>query len=281
MVEYKVENHVSSFLPEGRKWSLVWSDEFDGEKLDMTKWSFRHHLFHNEHKTFVEDAAKLDGKGNIVFNIVEKDGKYYSSQLQTGENFMDRPSSHSDWPIAPISKPKFMHKYGYYEVRCKMQQKDVWWSAFWLQSPIIGSTLNPKISGVEVDIMESFTPNQIVPHFLHWNGYGEDHEFENTMGEKRYADEKDNIKLKETDDGYHTFAVHWEKDGYTFYVDGKQSGPKLNEAVSDMEQFILIGTECKGWRREIPGFAANVSDKDVVTHDSFTVDYVRVFDEVK
>ena len=40
MKEYKVENHESSFLPDG-EWELAWADEFDGTALDESKWDFR------------------------------------------------------------------------------------------------------------------------------------------------------------------------------------------------------------------------------------------------
>ena len=42
MKEYKVEGHVSSFLPADKNWKLVWSDEFDGTELDRSKWDYRH-----------------------------------------------------------------------------------------------------------------------------------------------------------------------------------------------------------------------------------------------
>ena len=41
MKEYKVEGHVSSYLPEGREYQLVFADEFDGDTLDRSKWDFR------------------------------------------------------------------------------------------------------------------------------------------------------------------------------------------------------------------------------------------------
>jgi beta-glucanase (GH16 family) len=44
-----------------------------------------------------------------------------------------------------------MHKYGYYEIRCKLPKQPGWWAAFWLQSPTIGSTLDPA------DLMEKAT----------------------------------------------------------------------------------------------------------------------------
>ena len=41
MKTFEIENHEPSFLPEGRKWKLAWSDEFDGDTLDESKWLYR------------------------------------------------------------------------------------------------------------------------------------------------------------------------------------------------------------------------------------------------
>ena len=208
--------HVKSLLPAGKQWKLVWHDEFDGTELDRTKWDFRLHLLQQRHNTYTDEGAFLDGKGNLHLKLIEKDGQYYSSQLQTGSNFMDRPGTifyeaenstkkeKMCWPIAKIQEPKFMHKYGYYEIRCKMQTQRGWWSAFWLQSPIIGASLNPEESGVEVDIMECFSPDGYVSHNNHWSGYGVDHQHIGSGGRK----------VKETPDGFHVFGLEWNEKEY-------------------------------------------------------------------
>lgn len=95
-------------MPDG-DWKLVWSDEFDGDKLDSEKWDFRRHLFHKKHDAWIgEEGIEFDGESNIIFKMVEKDGKYYSSQLQTGENWYDRPGTKETWNIAPFNKPLFV-----------------------------------------------------------------------------------------------------------------------------------------------------------------------------
>ncbi len=267
---YPVNNHAASLLPEEKDWKLVWNDEFDGETLDETKWSYRLHLMGMRHETFCDDAVYLDNESNLVFKVIEKGGEFCSSQLQTGENYIDRPSKKNNfgkftWPIAKLSTPKFMHKFGYYECRCKLQKKKGWWSAFWLQSPMPGSTLNPALSGVEVDIMESFDPGEVV-HNIHWNGYGEDHL---NAGREAY-------KLTDTDDGYHIFGLLWNKDGYKFYVDGVEEW-NVPGPVSETEQFIIISTECKGYRA-----VERKKDEEWAecVDDEFVVDYIRVYDEV-
>ena len=272
-------DHAKSLLPAGKKWKLVWHDEFDGTELDRSKWDFRLHLLQQRHNTFTDEGAVLDGKGNLLLTLIEKDGQFYSPHLQTGYNFMDRPGKifyEADqsakkermfWPIAKLQEPKFMHKYGYYEIRCKLQTQPGWWSAFWLQSPIIGATLNPEECGVEVDIMESFAPNGVVFHNNHWGGYGDDHQHVGS-GER---------KLEETPDGFHVFGLDWSENGYVYYIDGKESW-RIDGPVSHREQFILISTECMGYRYSDQ---PHEKLKKAVLPDYFIVDYVRVYDEVK
>lgn len=270
MQTYVVEDHAPSFLPDGKEWKLIWQDEFDGDALDETKWSFRLHIMGQRHETWCEDAVYVDGKSNLVFKVIEKDGEFYSSQLQTGENYMDRPAEKNNfgrftWPIAKLATPKFMHKFGYYECRCKLQKKKGWWSAFWLQSPLQGSTLNPAVSGMELDIMESFKPNNI-EHNIHWNGCGADWQCAGSG----------NYDITDTEDGYHLFGLLWTKEGYTFYVDGKETW-HIDGPVSETEQFILISTECLGYRKPEREWQEEWRE---CLEDTFEVDYIRVFDEV-
>jgi hypothetical protein len=223
------------------------------------------------HSTWSEEGAELDSKGNLLIKLYEKNGDYYSSQLQTGRNYMDRPgdqygTSKFVWPIAEIEPPKFVHRYGYYEIRCKLPTQEGWWAAFWLQSPEIGSTLDPAESGVEVDIMENFSRDGIISHNIHWNGYGKNQK--SASSGKR--------QLQATKDGFHTFGLYWSPKGYVFYVDGKISW-EIGGPVSHREQFILLSTECNGYRYDGP--APDL--KKAVLPDHFIVDYVRVFDEIE
>ena len=274
MKEYKVEGHESSFLPEGKEWKMVWNDEFDGKELDKTKWDFRTHMMGKRHRTWIEDeGVELDGNSNVVFKCIEKDGEICSCQLQTGYNYMDAP--HKDdgdcwggglvWPIGKFKKHKFVHGHGYYECRCKLQKKEGWWSAFWVQSPTIGCCDDTEIAGVEIDIMESFHPGEIVKHNIIYNGYGEDYKDVNVGG--------GNLDVEE----WHTFGLLWDETGYTFYMDGKEDG-HVDGPMTHREEFIIISTEVNGYRAK----ERCASEKaKLAVGDEFIVDYVRVFDVVK
>ena len=83
-------------------------------------------------------------------------------------------------------------------------------------------------------------------------------------------------------DVFHRYGCLWEKDGYTFFVDGVQIGEKVTSVPTNVDNFVLISTECKGYRGEL--VVENSMNKNLFPSgikDCFVVDYVRVFDKMK
>ena len=278
MKEFSVNDHAPSLLPDEGDFRLVWQDEFDGPAgapFDDTKWDYRVSMMGKAHPAWVRDGASLDGNGNLAFRLLAaEDGRPVSAQLQTGYNFMDEPTIPTkfgadalQWNIGRLHENRFTHTYGYYECRCRLQQREGWWSAFWMQSPIIGASLDPAESGTEIDIMECFTPGNVIAHNAFTGGYGLDMKNAHTSGD---------LQLDKAE--FHRFGLLWDETGYTFYVDGQEDG-HISEYVSRRPEFILISTEVKGYRYENhqPVEAAFASQK---LGDEFLVDYVRVFDRV-
>ena len=274
MQVFEVNGHSPSLLPEGMKFQLIWSDEFDGDKIDETKWDYRLCMMGRRHPAWTDQGVKVENSC-AVFSVFEENGEVVSSQLQTGYNFMDEPvksttfgNEHLQWPIGKLKQSKFTHRYGYYECRCRLQKLPGWWSAFWIQSPIIGASLDPKMTGSEVDIMESFKPGEVHTHNVFTGGYGQDMKRLHVGGIEGVSTEE-----------FHTFGLLWTPDKYVFYVDGVEDGI-VEENVSGVPQFILITTETNGYRKENhrpteDAFAAARAG------DTFAVDHVRVFDIVE
>lgn len=277
MQKFNVENHEPSLLPNDKKWKLVWSDEFDGTELDRSKWDFRLHFNGKRHKCWIEDGVALDGNSNAVFNLVEKDGVYYCTTIQTGSVFTDKGIDEKDAP-----EPKFSHSYGYYECRFKSQNESPWWSAFWLKAPTAHRGNAPEIDGIEVDIMEIFDPHTVYPHMIH-QGHPDKNNYIGHMAEQNKENWEEelygNMLLKK--DVYHRYGCHWEKDGFTFYIDGVQIGGKVTEVTTPVKSFLNLGMESKGYRGPVvaePGMNENGFPPGL--KDCFIVDYVRVFDEI-
>lgn len=271
MKNFEIAGHEPSLLPDG-EWKLVWNDEFDGAEIDRTKWDFRLSMMGLRHPAWVDRGVRLDGKSNVIFDLVEEDGRPVSAQLQTGYNFMDEPVTKTtfgkeflQWNIGKLRDSLYLHRYGYYECRCRLQQHpEAWRAAFWIQSPVIGSSLHPEETGAEIDVMECFETGRIAPHHVIYGGYGLDCKCCKAGGVSG---------LDQT--AFHRFGVLWEPSGYTFYVDGVENG-RVTEAVSQRPEFILISTEVNGYRSADHQPAPEA--RALIGKDTFVVDYVRVFD---
>ena len=290
MRKFEVKDHEPSYLPDG-EWKLVWADEFGGTELDRTKWDFRLNYWGNPAEAYTDKGVVLDGNSHIELHRTEKNGYYVSPQLQTGVMSFDVPKVGTQnvwgkaemWKLGELEPPKFEHRYGFYECRCKLpKEPDVMWSAFWLQSPSIGTRYNPEYCGIENDIMENFYKGAASSGNI-YGGYGSQYT----------KDARVEYELKKTEDDFHTFALLWTPDEYVFYCDGEETA-RTNKAVSQVPQFILLTTEIRGYRAGTPlkvgEYSENYGDIRVgdickrdneFKDDAFIVDYVRVFDKVK
>jgi len=226
--------------PPSADYELVWSDEFDGEKLDRTKWDYRG-LGKRREAVNVTDTVRLDGEGNLVLTTRRAGDEIHTAMIGTQE--------------------KYETTFGYFECRVKLQRTHGHWSAFWLQSPTYGAKIGDlAASGAEIDIYECFeSRNGWVAHNVHWDGYGEHHKHAGS-GRK---------EVEHLLDGYHTFGLEWTPDEYVFYIDGRESW-RTSKGVSLAREYIILSLEVG------PKQAAIVRE-DPDFEDSVWFDYVRVF----
>ena len=286
MVAYSPDDHHSeSYLPRNKKWRLVWRDEFDGNALDESKWNYRLNFWGFRSPTFTTEGVEV-ADGKLTIKMVRHGDDFYSAHLQTGSLTFDNPRDPDGkgfWPFGKKDEAKFMHSYGYYEIRCRLPKHPGWHAAFWLQAPGIGAHPDPRYGGVECDIMENYrqhTDGQMICG-NGWGGYGKE---EKWFG--HYA-----FPYEETADGWHYYGVDWSPEGYVFYADGKEVGRQMAPEcpVSQVDQFILVSTECHGYNRKftfrggagVPTLdGAPVEELFSAYPDEFVVDFVRVYDAV-
>ena len=281
-----VAGKADSLLPPGKKWKLVWNDEFDGKEIDRTKWMCRESFWGYDFPPFSHDFEGVEMTGETAkLNLVRKGDDFCSPHLQTGSLTFDVPrdTKAGFWPFGTKRKPLFMKRYGYFEIRCRQPKYPGWHSAFWFQAPGIGTHPDPAQGGIETDIMENYgqyTKGEIVGG-NGWGGYGRDGYWYDHFGWKH----------EETADGWHDYGCEWTPEGYTFYCDGKKVGEQ-NFPVSHVEEFLLVSTEPAGYRMVgsdgglTAGRDAKVWGKpdkrlfEAKLPDCFEVDFVRVYDEI-
>jgi|GEM_PF-725987 len=221
------------------EWVLTFYDDFDGDEIDFTKWSRCPEWERVGGACRWSDKESfVDGKGNLIIQVSERNGKYYSGAIR--------------------SINKFEQAYGYFEIRCQLQKEEGFWGAFWLMSPGVNNVGNDGRDGTEIDIMESaYLSTSKINHALHWDGYGDYHKSEGVA-----------VTVPGIYEGFHTFALEWNKDEYIFYIDGYETWRSSAGGVSQVPAYLKITAEVGSW-------AGNI--KNAKLPDAMIVDYVKVY----
>ncbi|MFQ5810386.1 MAG: family 16 glycosylhydrolase, partial [Armatimonadota bacterium] len=149
--------------PEGKAWKLAWHDEFDGDKLDESKWEVPADAKRRD-GWWMRKAVSLDGKGHLVISTLKDGDRYIDGCVRT--------------------RGKFEHAFGYYVARVRLQEQPGHWSAFWLYNHCVGKVGDEGRDGTEIDIYEKPRLDERVQHALHWDGYGDAHK---SAGQKAEA----------------------------------------------------------------------------------------------
>jgi len=214
----QVEDRLPS-PPDGKTWKLIWNDEFDGDQLDESKWTYRPDG-QRKGGWWSRKAVSLDGERHLAITTY-KDG--------------NRPTGG-----CVVTQGRFEHAFGYYVARIKLQEQPGHWSAFWLTGGGVGKVGNEGRDGTEIDIMEKPWLDDRVQHALHWDGYGQHHRSEGF---------KANVPgvMK----GFHTFGLLWTPDQYVFYVDGRETWRTRAGGVCRVPLYILLSDEIGKWAGDI------------------------------
>jgi beta-glucanase (GH16 family) len=257
--------------PAGRAWKLVFSDEFDGTRLDLSKWSpSRSHgeafCWNSAKGRLAEDHAAVDGRGNFVIKVSrDADGTYlYHHGIQT--------------------KGKFQRAFGYFETRAKFSRQPGWWGAVWLYGVEVGP--NPFVMGQEIDIFEDFIKPKKKLDFsqnLHFDSMldyapKDGRRLGKLDGNKLYRVHRGSTVLVDDWDAFHVVGVAWTPLEYVFYCDGRETlrADYKQVPVTNQPMHVLI-SGCFRDPNRARGYQGDYAEGQ--WPDQLTVDYVRVYEE--
>ncbi len=228
-------------IPEGQRWKLAWSDEFNGTQIDESKWEIMGDWKRRD-GYWVKEDSYLDGKGNLLLRTKQDGERFTSGAVRT--------------------RGKFEHAFGYWVCRCKFPTQEGHWPAFWLMAAGVNKVGDEGRDGTEIDIMEKPWREDKITQNLHWDGYGKAHKSAGTG----------QIVIPGVSEGFHTFGLHWTPQEYVFYVDGKETWRTSAGGVSRVPEYAKLTEEIGTWGGDI---------KKATLPDYFVVDYVRVYDMVE
>lgn len=245
---------------EGDDWTLVWSDEFEGEGLpDSSKWSYN---IGNWGWGNVEPQYYTDSR---VENARQEGGNLI---IEARKNDMGMP-----WTSARLTTAgKVSFTYGKIEFRAKVPEGRGTWAAGWM----LGDTYQDELSWPycgEIDILEC-----VGYEINDTTGNGMNHA---TCHTRAYYFKQGNqissvIDVDSMNTKYHTYGIEWDSTGLHAFLDGEKyytydkTADELEWPFNNPQNVILNLAVGGGW-----GGAQGI-DESYDSHQ-FVVDYVRVY----
>jgi len=238
--------------PATSDWRLVWSDEFDGNSIDTSKWGFdiqRPGWVNNELENYTNrnENARVEN-GHLV---LEARRDYYQGYEYSSARM--KTQGHASFT------------YGRVEARIQLPGGWGTWPAFWMM-PDDFSRGWPACG--EIDIMEEvgFDPDSIhaTTHSLtyNWKAAQQRTTWTNVGGATT---------------GYHTYAIEWYPDRVDFFVDDRKYFTSPNDNTGDdawpfhKNFYVLLNLAVGGDWGGSQGVDPNAWPRQML------VDYVRVY----
>ncbi len=259
----KPEEVAGCRFPNEASLKLVWSDEFDGNTLDTTKWSFD-----------LGDGCQLGpnlcgwGNNELQYYTDREENVFVSDGYLTIRAKREIPSylgQHAYTSARIVTKNKADWKYGKFDIRARMPIGQGLWPAIWMLPTENAYGEWPR-SG-EIDIMEylGHRPNEVLGT-IHYgnNGWGYNSQYLTLEEGSFYND-------------FHEFTLWWSEDCILFQVDGVDIGvPNTRSTVLPStwpfdELFHMILNVAVGGN--LPGNP----DGTTLFPQVMEVDYVRVY----
>jgi len=247
---------------QAQEWELVWSDEFEGEELDESKWSYQ--LGRGGNYGLVNwGNNELQWYTDREENIYIQDGMLHIRALEEEFNTSDYTSAR----IRSINKGDWT--YGRFEARAKLPEGQGLWPAIWMMPTDNVYGVWPR-SG-EIDIMESLGhETNVVYGSVHYRA-GSDNRFRTgtfTLSEGNFSDE------------FHTYSIEWAPGVIRFYINDTLYFLATEQQLApynwpfDQDFHWLLNVAVGGnW----PGNP----DENTTFPQEMIVDYIRVYQDIE
>jgi beta-glucanase (GH16 family) len=243
------------------KWKLIWHDEFDGTKLDTSKWNvlLRENSKHGELQYYVPDEVYVE-KGMLILRSRKRNfgsKEYTSGRLDT--------------------KGKFAPTYGRFEIRARLPFGKGLWPAHWLYP----ENRNWQMEKMMEDAVAA-GKERLIPEERPWYSEIDIMEFlgheSNTLygtihycsfdGTRRSSSGTWKGPVDYTKD-FHIYSLEWEPDSIRWYIDGNMIHATTN-GIPHKPHFLILNTAVGGsW----PGNP----DSTTVFPQLHEIDYVRFY----
>ena len=198
-----------------RTWKQIWSDEFEGNKVDESKWNY--------------DTGG-GGWGNRELQVyrsennIVKDGKLIIKNEFKYDEDAEQCVPDSYFSGRMNTKGKFYFKYGKLEFRVKQAKGVGTWTAGWALGK---DKVWPNCGEIDVFETTSSKTKTTIPQSLHCK------KFNGMAGSSANKHFDSTVNTATT--AYHTYGVIWTDHDITFTIDGAATG------TYDPDTFVVDG----------------------------------------
>ena len=243
---------------------LLWSDEFNGSRLDTSKWQYdtsrnKEGWYNKELQYYAANRLENLRVGGGVLTIeLRKDPSEIRKFADWGKQ------KYSSAKI--VTKGRAAFRYGFFEARAKVPCTRGSWPAFWMMP----TGDEPWPQGGEIDILEHIGAQPGVVHAnLHTGKYN--HTKQNGRGAQK--------PLPTSCSDFHRYQLSWTEDEILIGVDDRAYMRVLNTEPGDRgawpfdKPFYMILNLAMGG-----DWAGSKGIDDASLPQKFEVDYVRVWE---
>lgn len=238
-------------------WALVWNDEFDGDAINRTDWTFD-----------LGGGGWGNGEAQVYTDLPA------NAHVQAGLLVIEARKEANDQGGFQFTSARLKtqglktFQYGRIEARLKVPAGAGLWPAVWMLGANFAAVGWPDCG--EIDIMEFIgrDPN-VVMGTLHGPGYS------GALGLTGRS-----LQNSAVSDGFHTYAVEWSHDQISWFFDDVEyhtltrSDVGKDRWVFDQPFFLILNLAVGG---TLGGFVS----PETAFPSAVYIDYVRVYQEEK
>ena len=245
-------------------WELLWSDEFNDEELDLTKWNklnWKPGWVNNELQAYTDrDTNIFLENGHLVLQGNIEPG--YSGTDYVGNNYV------ADYTSGRVNTDdKFSTTYGRFDIKAKLPAGKGSWPAIWMLGESISSIGWPQCG--EIDIMEHVGYDQGLVHgSIHTQDYN--HMYGTQKSGSKYVDD--------VTDAFHVYSLEWSPFYLRYLIDNEPFFFVYNDSNGDFGKwpfndphYLILNLAIGGDWGGVQGVSASAFPMKMY------IDYVRVY----
>lgn len=239
------------------EYTLVFSDEFNGEQLDDTKWNtalpWGPDLTINDEMQYYFDTQ---ADSSFDYSPFAFDGEAITiSAVPTPASLQNSVNGQPYVSGALSSFRKFDWTYGYVEARIDVPEGMGLWPSFWM----LGSEFEDLKPQLYVMEFNGAQPNSFYHNYNYTDSEG------NLRSPRQHE-----IVVAGASEGWQTVGLRWSEGELVFYVNGYPTFQVNGENVSSQAMYLILNLA-------VGGLWVDTPDETTPNPAELKVDYVRVY----